>query len=78
MARTALVCTTCGHVGIPKTHTPGHFLIELALWLLLLVPGLLYSLWRLHARRQVCESCGGSTLVPTTSPVGQQITGRRI
>jgi ssDNA-binding Zn-finger/Zn-ribbon topoisomerase 1 len=58
-----------------RTVTPGSFAIELFLWLLLLVPGLIYSIWRLTARHQACPVCGAKTLVPSTSPAAQRFLG---
>ena len=69
----ALACTTCGHVGQSVDRTRGSLVIEIVLWLCLLVPGLLYSLWRLTTRAKVCASCGAATLVPVGSPVGRRI-----
>lgn len=40
----AMVCTTCGHHGPTRQHTRGSIFIELVLWLLFIVPGLIYSL----------------------------------
>ena len=68
-----LVCTTCGHHGPAKKHVRGSFLIELILWLCLIIPGLIYSVWRLTGQQTVCTSCGASTLVPETSPVGRRL-----
>lgn len=65
-------CTTCGSIGEPKSHTPGKLWVEVVLWLCLLVPGLLYSLWRLNGRRKVCAHCGAQTLVPVDSPVARK------
>lgn len=62
-------CTTCGHEGGTETKTRGHIAIEIILWLLLIVPGLIYSVWRMSSRHQVCASCGAATLVPPDSPV---------
>lgn len=63
-----MTCLTCGVTGKTKTRTPGSILIEIVLWLCFLVPGLIYSLWRHSARKQVCGSCGATTLVPQGSP----------
>jgi predicted RNA-binding Zn-ribbon protein involved in translation (DUF1610 family) len=67
-----MVCTTCGEHGQPIVKAPGSFGMEVLLWLLFIVPGVLYSIWRLAKRGHVCPSCGASTLVPPTSPVGQR------
>lgn len=63
------LCSSCGHVGRPKTVTPGSLLIEAVLWLCLLVPGLIYSLWRINRRHDACAKCGAATLLPLDSPV---------
>ena len=68
-----MVCATCGHHGAPVIVTPGSIVIEMAAWLLFLVPGLIYSLWRLSARRMACESCGGASLMRPESPAGRRM-----
>lgn len=65
----ARFCTTCGHEGPTKTRTKGSLLIEIILWLCFLVPGLIYSIWRISSRQPVCTSCGATTLVPPDSPM---------
>lgn len=67
-----LYCTACGTVAKPAKKTPGSFLVELVLWLFFLLPGLVYSLWRLSNKKKVCPACGSEVLVPTTSPVAQR------
>lgn len=64
------VCTQCGYAGASKTATKGSFLIEVVLWLCFLIPGIIYSLWRLSSRHSVCPKCGGA-LIPTDSPKGK-------
>jgi hypothetical protein len=67
------VCTACGSVGRPERVTKGSFLIELALWLFFLLPGLIYSLWRMTSKHWACRQCGSPSLVPANSPVGQKL-----
>jgi hypothetical protein len=67
------ICRDCGSKGAGKRVTPGNILIELLLWCFLLIPGLLYSAWRMTARRTVCSVCGSSNLIPLDSPIGRQI-----
>ncbi len=43
-------CLDCGFVGWPEKYKPGTFPTEIGLWLLLLIPGVIYSLWRLSGR----------------------------
>jgi len=70
-----MVCVRCGSQGRPKTVTPGSFLMEIVLWLAIILPGLLYSIWRLSARKKACPVCGATDLVPPSSPKGAQILG---
>lgn len=63
-----MFCTDCGHQGDPASNTPGSMGIELVLWLFFLIPGLVYSLWRLNKRHPACESCGSRNLIPPNSP----------
>lgn len=48
-------------------------MIEVILWLMFLVPGIIYSIWRLTSRHQACAMCGGTGLIPLDSPVGQRL-----
>ena len=66
------VCTTCGHHGQAKTRVRGSIWIELVLWVCFIVPGLIYSIWRLTTKQKICSSCGASNLVPPESPVGKE------
>ena len=68
-----VVCTKCGSVDKTKSFTPGSILLEIVAWCLLIVPGVLYSFWRLSARKRVCAVCGSAELVPADSPVGRRI-----
>lgn len=64
-----MYCKTCGHSGPTKIKTPGNLAIEIVLWLLLIVPGVIYSVWRISTRKPSCTACGSTDLVPPDSPV---------
>lgn len=68
-------CVKCGAVAEPKTITKGSLAIEIVMWLLLIVPGVIYSVWRISSRHEGCRVCGGVDLVPINSPKGQEIAG---
>lgn len=68
-----LVCTQCGTVGYGKTLTKGSIIIELILWLCFLVPGLIYSIWRMTSRVTVCKVCEAQSLIPSDSPAGKKV-----
>lgn len=63
-----LYCTQCGTQGKPERSTPGSLLIEIVLWLCFLIPGIIYSLWRLNRRHDVCPACGSTSLIPPNTP----------
>lgn len=70
-----MVCTSCHTKAQPKKLTPGSFLIELFLWLCFLVPGFVYSLWRISSKKDTCRECGSLDLVPPNSPRAKAILG---
>lgn len=72
--KSAFICPQCGSQGTPVTVTPGSILIELVLWLAFLIPGLVYSLWRLSARtRNTCPQCHTPGMIPSDTPVAKEI-----
>jgi hypothetical protein len=73
MAINKFVCTQCEYIGNSKNAVKGNILLELILWLLFIVPGLIYSVWRLSSKSNVCPKCGSQNLVPLDSPKGQKI-----
>ena len=75
-ADTGTICSTCGSRAGAKTNTKGSIFIEIILWLCFLVPGVIYSIWRLTTRSKVCRSCGAPTLVPVDTPVGRALAAK--
>lgn len=69
----SFICTICGYTGKPKTITKGSFLIEVILWLCFLVPGIIYSIWRMSAKQAVCQKCKNPSMIPVDSPVGTKL-----
>ena len=57
-------CKNCHYRGKPKTVTKGNFLLEVFLWLLFLMPGLIYSVWRFSTKYKACPNCGAPYMVP--------------
>lgn len=66
-----LHCKDCGTEAVPATRTRGSIWIEIVLWLCFIVPGVIYSLWRISTRRKVCSACGSEALIPVNSPAAQ-------
>jgi len=67
------ICSNCGHIGRPKTKTKGSIFIEIILWLFIIIPGLIYSIWRLTTRYKACPKCGTPNMIPSDTPKGQEL-----
>ena len=67
------VCTMCGYVGLPKRTAKGSLGIEIILWLCFLIPGLIYSMWRLASYHNACPECKNASMIPTDSPKGRKL-----
>lgn len=53
----------------------GSLILEMGLWILFIIPGLIYSLYRLASYRRGCRICGGA-LIPVSSPRGMQMVNQ--
>ncbi len=73
MAKQEYVCTTCWFVWNSKRIIKGSFWIELILWIIFFVPGIIYSIWRLTTRYSGCQKCKSSLIVPADTPKGQKL-----
>lgn len=71
----SLYSPACGTVSEGCVHTRGSIWIELVLWLFFLVPGIIYSIWRLTSRRTVCPACHNPGLIPVASPKASKELG---
>lgn len=67
------ICPACGTQGWPKSKTKGSIGLEIVLWLLLIIPGLIYSVWRLTSKYQACPACEQPGMIPLDSPNGKQL-----
>jgi hypothetical protein len=67
------ICQACGTIGKPTKRTKGSIWIEIILWLAFIVPGVIYSIWRLTTRQRVCRSCGSPSVIPVNTPMGQKL-----
>lgn len=66
-------CTQCHHVGYKVKRYKGSLAVEIFAWLLMILPGLLYTLWRSGTAYDSCQECGSATIVPVSSPLAQTI-----
>lgn len=75
MAR-EIVCTECGYIGKAKKVMKGSIFIEIILWLTFIVPGLIYSFWRLSNNVETCPKCHRETVIPTDTPKGMELKNK--
>lgn len=68
-----IVCESCGTIGYPKTQVKGSLLVEIFLWIIFLIPGIIYSIWRRASPKQVCRACGSTSIIPVDSPRGKTL-----
>lgn len=68
-----MLCPSCGTKGKPRKKAKGSILIELVLWICFIIPGLIYSLWRMTSTQKVCPSCKQPGMIPLDSPIAQKI-----
>ncbi|MDX9916365.1 MAG: hypothetical protein RBS49_10830 [Sphaerochaeta sp.] len=70
------ICANCGFLGDPKTVVKGGCLTELVLWCLFIIPGLIYSIWRLSSKHKACPKCGAQNMIPVDTPVGEKLVAQ--
>ena len=62
---TEQVCTNCHYVGRGKT--PGSFFVEIVLWFMMILPGFLYTAWRVGKKNKMCPQCKSLEMIPKDS-----------
>lgn len=67
------LCRSCGVVGKPRVRNRGSSAIEIILWLMFIVPGAFYTLWRMGRKDRYCRSCKSAAVIPADSPIAQQM-----
>ena len=67
------ICKNCGYMGEAEKKVSGSFWLEILLWFLFIIPGLIYSVTRYAKKILVCPECGKETLILTTSPMGEKL-----
>lgn len=66
-------CKDCHEVGVAAVSVPGSFVVEIFAWLLMILPGLLYTLWRNSAKKNVCRACGSEQIISVKLPLAKKL-----
>jgi hypothetical protein len=61
------VCMECGCQRDPIDANRGLWVVEIFMWLLYILPGVIYSIWRRVRKHQVCSKCRNPSVVLTSS-----------
>ena len=71
------ICLLCGSQVKPKQGMKGSGALEIVLWLIFLLPGILYTLYRMTNKVETCPVCSGHNLVPLDSPAAKNAKARQ-
>jgi hypothetical protein len=59
-----VTCPLCKFEGNGyKVYSKGSIFIELVLWCFFLIPGFIYSVWRMTSKYNGCPDCGNKNIV---------------
>lgn len=61
------ICMECGCQRDPIDAKRGLLIIELIMWCMFIVPGIIYSIWRRLRKHKVCPNCLNPTVELTNS-----------
>lgn len=68
------VCKDCGTKKAPYIGRKGSLLLEIFLWFMFIIPGIIYTLWRFSNFQKTCPKCGSTSIVAHDTPMGKKIT----
>ena len=61
------ICMECGCQRDPIMIKRGLLVVEIFMWLLYILPGVIYSIWRRVRKQEVCPNCLNPSVVLTSS-----------
>lgn len=68
-----MICAECGYVGKRERFSKGNYLLEIFLWCLFFIPGVLYTTWRAFSEYHACPICKNEEMTPLESDFGKEI-----
>ncbi len=69
---TDYICIECGYEGRRKAVKRGSTTMEIMLWVVFLIPGPFYTLWRIFTKYYVCPMCESKTMFSVNSALGKR------
>jgi len=70
------ICKECWLIATPRIISRGSTIIEIFLWGLFLIPGMIYSAWRFMTKEKRCPQCSSLAVIPLGSEIGQRVLGK--
>jgi len=70
------ICDNCGTIAVPLSIAKGNIIIELILWLMFIIPGLIYSIWRISSKYNACPSCKSKNPIGLNTPKGIKLADK--
>jgi hypothetical protein len=64
------ICKSCFAIATPNVKKKGSLTVEIFLWALFLVPGMIYTSWRLLKREKTCPVCSSASVISMNSAKG--------
>lgn len=68
-----IICKRCRKVGKPRLVTPGNSRKEIVLWICLILPGFVYSMWRSLGKFGVCAACNSDDIESAHTNFGKHL-----
>jgi hypothetical protein len=63
------------YAGKPMLLKKGSAKLEILFWICGIVPGIIYTSWRIKTAVQACPKCDKGIMISTKGSLGQRMTG---
>ena len=68
-----IICKNCGEVSNAIIKTKGSIIIEIFLYLFYIIPGVLYTLYRVTNKYPICQHCESKEIILRNKRVGESL-----
>ena len=75
MPKLTYVCRQCAYTGKPEMFKKGTLKMEIILWCCLIIPGIIYSIWRRVGATPICPKCHYGPMMTSKSNLGYRMSG---
>lgn len=75
MAKNIYACRNCAYTGKPERFRKGSLKLEILLWCALIIPGIVYTIWRSTHVVLICPKCHFGPMMVTDTGLGYRMSG---